>query len=156
MTSQSHSHSLCLFIKVTWASTDSGLSPELVPQAVWELIPCQCPWILRDEYMLQILQERISYFIMWYMGFHLHSWPGPQVLGAGMPGTPSGSPSLSTQALSAICVSASLARKGLIKGQDEEEKRIDMRLWGCGEEVRGQRRPRRAEGRRQSTVFRAA
>lgn len=47
---------LCFFIKITWASTDSGVSLELVPQVVWEPIPCQCPMILRDEYTLQ---ERI-------------------------------------------------------------------------------------------------
>ena len=46
------------------------------------------------------------------------------------------------------CVSVSLARKGL--GWADEgswwgrEENVDMRLWGCGEEVRGQGRLRRA------------
>ena len=53
----------------------------------------------------KIEQTSLIYLVTCYVGFHLYCRPDPQMLGAGMPGTPSGSP-VNTQALSGICVSA--------------------------------------------------
>lgn len=105
----------------------------------------------------------LIYLVPCYVGFLLHSLPGPQMLGAGKPGPPSGSP-VSAQASSRSCVSARpswrKASIGLTKDYDGNKRRTDVRaVWGCavmGESAVETDEAKCQEYARKGTIFGAA